>query len=670
MHDHPTPARRRAGRRLAVAASVVAAAVAVPATASADTILSGFGNASGLGIDATAAPTSPIGIPDGPADATAVAVGADRSLVLTPGGVLSTGRGPALGLGSASGGEAVLKLTPIPATGDVAGVAAGASASLLLREDGTVDGFGLNPAGEAGGPIGTAKPSPTQIAGLTGIDAISAGGSYSLALDHDGAVWAWGERAYLGNETAVADTGTPVRVRLPGRAVQVSAGYTHALALLANGEVWAWGTNGDGELGQGTTTPSPTTAPVQVTGLGGLDVKSVSAGYATSFALLQDGSFRAWGYGELGALGLASGRTDDVLAPTAPALAVAGLYPAGGFDAIAAAEYTTYAISKTGRHAYAWGYQYDPQRRLGGRATRAFPYGSANPITATSETEVPQRVGRLQNVPWLATGSVGGQQLLLTDTVLRARPGSDSSFFAQEVGTIGAARGPSFTSFGGSSVITGVRIVGTDADDFHLVRRSGSGETRTFPYTIVDGESSAVSVQFAPTGVGVRTAYLEVSAEGEAIQIPLDGFGTASTGGPKGDRGDTGAKGDTVVVTVPGPPGPAGRDGRDGSFSLASFRAVTTVKRGATAQLSFVLLNGTAATLAKTTAAVTVAKGLQAAAARPVALAALRSGASRRFTVPVKVGRRAKAGTYAVQVRVRVASGRTLTQRVKVRVAR
>jgi Regulator of chromosome condensation (RCC1) repeat/NPCBM-associated, NEW3 domain of alpha-galactosidase len=668
MHVHQTPVRRSAGRRLAVAASaVVLAASAGPPAASAATVLAGFGNASGLGIDAATAPPSPIAIPDGPADATAAAVGAGHSLVLTPAAVLSTGRGPALGLGSADTSAVATTLRAIPDTAGVLAVAAGDRQSLLLRGDGTVDGFGLNGSGQAGGAIGVAKPSPSQIPGLAGITAIGAGATYGLALDGDGAVWAWGERAYLGNDSAVANTGTPVRVRLPGPARAISAGYTHALALLRDGEVWAWGTNGDGELGQGDADPTATTAPVRVTGLGGLDVKAVSAGYATSFALLQDGSFRAWGYGELGALGLASGSDADVLVPTAPAPAVAGLYPAGGFDALAAAEYTTYAISRTGRNVYAWGYQYDVQRRLGGRAARAFPYGSANPITETSDTEVPQKVGRLQNVPWLAVGGLGGQQLLLTDTVLRARNESDSSFYAQEVGTAGPVHFPSFQSYGGSSVVTGVRIVGADAPDFQLVRSDGTGVVDSFPYTIPDGGGRSVAVRFAPTAEGVRTAALEVSAVGETIRIPLEGFGTPATRGPKGDKGE---KGDTVVVTVPGPPGPAGRDGRDGTFSLAAFQASATVARGRTARLSFVLLNGTATTLARTSAAVTVPKGLGTGTVRAVALPALRSGASRRFAVPVRVGRQARAGRYAVTVRVAVGKGRALTQRVTLRVAR
>ncbi|HYO56162.1 hypothetical protein [Archangium sp.] len=45
----------------------------------------------------------------------------------------------------------------------------------------------------------------------------------------------------------------------------VSAGQYHTLAVSADGTVRAWGYNGDGRLGDGTTTSS--SIPVQVLGL-------------------------------------------------------------------------------------------------------------------------------------------------------------------------------------------------------------------------------------------------------------------------------------------------------------------------------------------------------------------------------------------------------------------
>jgi alpha-tubulin suppressor-like RCC1 family protein len=86
-----------------------------------------------------------------------------------------------------------------------------------------------------------------------------------------------------------------------------------------------------GQLGDGTTTKS--SVPVAVSGLTG--VTSISAGNATSCAVLTDGSARCWGSGWQGALG--DGTKMNSLVP----VAVSGLsnvasIAAGGFHTCAA----------------------------------------------------------------------------------------------------------------------------------------------------------------------------------------------------------------------------------------------------------------------------------------------------------------------------------------------
>src|SRR5207247_2415651 len=74
-----------------------------------------------------------------------------------------------------------------------------------------------------------------------------------------------------------------------------AGGNEYTLALKSDGSVLAWGFNGNGELGDGTTTNR--TTPVGVTGLGaGSGVVAISAGEAHSLALKSDGSVLAWGY--------------------------------------------------------------------------------------------------------------------------------------------------------------------------------------------------------------------------------------------------------------------------------------------------------------------------------------------------------------------------------------
>jgi len=143
---------------------------------------------------------------------------------------------------------------------------------------------------------------------------VSAGSSHSCGVDTSGAVKCWG---YNGNgqigdgTTAIATTATQVNGLTSG-AIHVGAGNTHSCAVMSGGTVQCWGDNTYGQLGNGTTTNSPT--PVSVTGLGGAATKVV-AGYYHSCALLSDGTVECWGgnsYGELG-----NGSTTSSTSPVA-----------------------------------------------------------------------------------------------------------------------------------------------------------------------------------------------------------------------------------------------------------------------------------------------------------------------------------------------------------------
>lgn len=101
---------------------------------------------------------------------------------------------------------------------------------------------------------------------------------------------------------------TPIRYA----ATQVAAGTSHACARLSGGTVRCWGLNGNGQLGDGTTTQRPVSVPV--TGLTG--VALVVAGGAFTCALLNpgaSGTAKCWGLNTNGQLG--DGSTTQSLAP-------------------------------------------------------------------------------------------------------------------------------------------------------------------------------------------------------------------------------------------------------------------------------------------------------------------------------------------------------------------
>ena len=130
--------------------------------------------------------------------------------------------------------------------------------------------------------------------------AVSGGSGHVLLLKPDGTLWVWGQ-----NGNGQLGDGTTTRRDLPQQVstwttvTSIAGGSLHSLAVKSDGTVWAWGHNGFGQLGDNSTTQR--TSPVQVSGLTG--VVAVSAGDGFSVALKSDGTVWAWGQNGQGQLG-------------------------------------------------------------------------------------------------------------------------------------------------------------------------------------------------------------------------------------------------------------------------------------------------------------------------------------------------------------------------------
>ncbi len=240
-----------------------------------------------------------------------VACGGGHSLALrSDGTVWSWGSNSLgqLGLGSGFSGSTTPARVALP---NVVAIGAGVNHSFAVQIDGTLWAWGSNSDRQLGDGTTLTRYLPVPVSGLPPVLAAGGGQGHSLALAADGSVWAWGTNAtgQLGDGTTtprafpVPVSGLPQAStsQLAG-ASAVAAGSSHSLALLADGTVLGWGWNGEGQLGDGTTTTRLT--PVRVQGLSG--VSEIAAGSGHGLALRSDRTIRTWGYNGFGQLGDAS----------------------------------------------------------------------------------------------------------------------------------------------------------------------------------------------------------------------------------------------------------------------------------------------------------------------------------------------------------------------------
>ncbi len=211
-------------------------------------------------------------------------------------------------------GDTVLQQSPaiIPDLAGVNHIAVANASVYAVLNDGSVKVWGDNGFGQLG--IGRISDISTFFSqnSLYGTKKIVTGSQSAYALFWDGTVKAWGNNQYgqlgIGNETAQY---TPITISNLNNVESLSSypGSNTVYAVLRDGTVKAWGENTYGELGIGNTTNH--NSPVTVNNLS--DVKEVVAGNHCAFALLNDGTVKAWGLNNYGQLGI--GNTQNQSTP-------------------------------------------------------------------------------------------------------------------------------------------------------------------------------------------------------------------------------------------------------------------------------------------------------------------------------------------------------------------
>jgi alpha-tubulin suppressor-like RCC1 family protein len=218
-------------------------------------------------------------------------------------------------LGELGNGSSGVSLSPVKAQlgGAAKGIAAYYQHACALMADGTVECWGDDSSGQVGD--GNVTPDvgvlvPTAVAGVARATEIGVGEEFSCALVQDDAgtdVLCWGDNAYgqLGDGSTTPSP-TPLQVQGATGATILAVGGGHACAsAVSTGGVVCWGAGKSGQLGNGGASSSST--PVEVANVGGYP-ESLTAGGFHTCALFASPSVRCWGSDDFGQLG--DGRTN------------------------------------------------------------------------------------------------------------------------------------------------------------------------------------------------------------------------------------------------------------------------------------------------------------------------------------------------------------------------
>jgi alpha-tubulin suppressor-like RCC1 family protein len=293
--------------------------------------------------------------------------------------------------------------------------------ALGITTSGVTYAWGKNTSGQLGDNTAVSKLSPvTVVGGITNWSQVSAGMYWSLGLTSSGIAYAWGSNGNgrLGDNTTTQRS-SPVTV-VGGLTTwsNISASVRDHSLGIANGIAYGWGINGSGQLGDNTTTQR--SSPVTV--VGGITTWSqLSGGALHSIGRTSTGIAYAWGYGYQGQLGN-NARTDR----SSPVTVVGGItswsqISAGGKTNTGQAH--NLGLTSTGI-AYAWGYSGAGQIGDNTATARSSPVTVVGGITNWIELSAGSEhsLGRTSTGIAYAWGSNGNGRLGDNTTTQRSSP--------------------------------------------------------------------------------------------------------------------------------------------------------------------------------------------------------------------------------------------------------
>jgi alpha-tubulin suppressor-like RCC1 family protein len=237
-------------------------------------------------------------------------------------------------------------------------IAGGFCYTVAIDKNGRAWGWGLNNNGQLGDNSVTSRLTPVSVLGaVKTFCQIAAGSSHTIAIDKNGQAWAWGlnGNGRLGDNSTTSRR-TPVSVLGAVKTFcQIAAAAAHTVAIDKNGRAWAWGFNSNGQLGDNSTLSRIT--PVSVLGTTKTFCQ-ITGGNAHTVAIDKNGQVWSWGLNGFGQLG------DNSVTSRITPVSVLGATKT--FCQILTGDFHIVAIDKNGR---AWGWGLNSSGQLGNNST-------------------------------------------------------------------------------------------------------------------------------------------------------------------------------------------------------------------------------------------------------------------------------------------------------------
>lgn len=229
-----------------------------------------------------------------------IAVGSSTTCAITDGGALKCWGMNYYGtVGDGTKKDRFLPVGVVGMADSVIDVAGASSHTCALKNDHTVYCWGDNSAGELGDGTTDEHLTPVQVPNLNGVEKITVGDFRTCVVLNTGNAKCWGNGP-LGDESGSGST-TPVDVYgFTSGASNISAGAWDICLLTTGHGAMCWGLNLYGEVGDGSTSYSPT--PQQVYGMES-GVNEIRMGGTHACAVLTGGALKCWGYNISGEVG-------------------------------------------------------------------------------------------------------------------------------------------------------------------------------------------------------------------------------------------------------------------------------------------------------------------------------------------------------------------------------